>query len=297
VLFSNPEVGLGQPEGRVTMRPRGSLLAVIAAATCLTLPATATAAGPASTSAQPPAAALDDAGRLTVNFTVDRFIARDGSLKARGTAVARLSGAGQSTKTVRQRVTAPVRIAQAGRRRCPLITLELATLRLDLLGLRVETSEINLRISGIRRGAGSGVLGRLLCSLNSSTVRIGRASEAHAAARALNSAVPRKGLRGFTATAELQPQAAASQAPTSCPVLDLQLGPLELNVLGLLVELFGPSRTAPVRITITAFRGGGLLGDLFCGLAGTAPPVVPESRDGGRRRHAGALRPAAGSFV
>jgi hypothetical protein len=56
-------------------------------------------------------------------------------------------------------------------------------------------------------------------------------------------------------------------------VLDLQLGPLDLNVLGLRVELYGPSRNAPVRITITAFRGGGVLGDLFCGLAGTPPPV------------------------
>jgi hypothetical protein len=216
---------------------------------------------------------LDDAGRLTLDFTVDRFVVRNGRLRARGTTVARLSGAGQATKNVRQRVTAPVRIAQAGSRRCALITLRLATLRLDLLGLRVETSEINLRISGIRRGAGRGVLGRLLCSLNATRVRLGRAAGARAAARTLNSGMPRRGLRGFTATAVLHQQAVTSQAPTSCPVLDLQLGPLELNVLGLFVELFGPSRNDPVRITITAFRGGGVLGDLFCGLSGTAPPT------------------------
>lgn len=57
-------------------------------------------------------------------------------------------------------------------------------------------------------------------------------------------------------------------------VLFLQLGPLELNVLGLLVELFGESRDDPVTVTVTAFRGGGLLGDLFCGLAGGPPPAV-----------------------
>ena len=85
--------------------------------------------------------------------------------------------------------------------------------------------------------------------------------------------MPKRGLRGFTATAKLQRQAATAQLPTACPVLDLQLGPLELNVLGLLVELYGPSRRAPVRVTITAFRGGGVLGDLFCGLAGTTLPV------------------------
>jgi hypothetical protein len=65
---------------------------------------------------------------------------------------------------------------------------------------------------------------------------------------------------------------AAAQAQTQQPGAFLQLGPLELNVLGLLVELYGASPTQPVTITITAFRGGGVLGDLFCGLAGTVPP-------------------------
>lgn len=256
------------------MPARRTLVAVLATALCLLMAPAAMAAGPTSTAAQSPAASLDDAGRLRLDFTVKRFIARNGRLKARGTAVARLAGPGEATRTVRQRVTAPVRIAQAGgRRTCALITLNLATLRLDLLGLRVETSAINLRIRGVRRGPGAGVLGRLLCSLNGARVNLARAADAHAAARALNSSLPRRGLRGFTATAKLQPQATLSQAPTACPVLDLQLGPLELNVLGLLVELFGESRSDPVTITITAFRGGGLLGDLFCGLAGgTLPP-------------------------
>lgn len=254
---------------------RRSLVAVLAATACLGVAPAAAAAGPTATTAQTPAASLDDAGRLTLNFRVDRFIARDGRLMARGTAVARLAGPGSAAKTVRERVTAPVQIAQAGRRTCVLITLRLATLRLDVLGLRVQTSEINLRISGIRRGAGAGVLGRLLCSLNASRVRLGRAADAHAAARALNSSLPKRGLRGFTATAKLQPQATTSQAqPTACPVLDLLLGPLELNVLGLLVELYGPTRNDPVRVTITAFRGGGVLGDLFCGLAGAPLPPV-----------------------
>jgi hypothetical protein len=251
------------------MPSRRSLVAVLAATACSVA---AAAAGPTVASAQTPAASLDDAGHLTLDFTVDRFIVRDGRLHARGTAAARLAGPGSAAKTVRERVTAPVQIAQAGRRTCELITLRLAMLRLDLLGLRVETSEINLRISGIRRGAGAGVLGRLLCSLNASRVRLGRAADAQAAARALNSSLPKRGLRGFTATARLQPQATTSQL-TACPVLDLLLGPLELNVLGLLVELYGPSRTAPVRVTITAFRGGGVLGDLFCGLAGAPLPT------------------------
>jgi hypothetical protein len=61
-----------------------------------------------------------------------------------------------------------------------------------------------------------------------------------------------------------------TQAPgTVCSILDLTLGPLDLNVLGLLVHL------DRLRLTITAVRGGGILGDLLCGLAGGSPAVVP----------------------
>src|SRR5207247_267277 len=44
----------------------------------------------------------------------------------------------------------------------------------------------------------------------------------------------------------------------SCPVLDLMLGPINLNLLGLVVK------TSPICLTITAYAGGGLLGDLLC---------------------------------
>jgi hypothetical protein len=240
----------------------GALLVAVA------LPASAQA----QVGAAPPAASLDDSGRLSLDFRVDRFVVRNGRLAARGTAVARLSGPGAATRTVRERVTAPARIAQAGGRRCSLISLSLAPLRLDLLGLRVETSTINLRIRGVRRGAGSGVLGRLLCSLVGSRVNV-RPAAARAAARALNADLPRRGLRTVRATATLRPQAVTAQQPASCQVLFLQLGPLELNVLGLLVELFGETRGDPVTVTITAFRGQGLLGDLFCSLAGGVVPT------------------------
>jgi hypothetical protein len=253
------------------MRP-GVPTAVVATV-CLAVLATAGTPA-ASAQAPPPPASLDDAGRLTLDFRVDRFVVRDGRLAARGTAVARLAGPGSATRTVRERVTAPAQIAQAGRRRCSLITLSLAPLRLDLLGLRVETSTINLRIRGVRRGAGSGVLGRVLCSLAGSRVNV-RPAAARAAARALNAELPRRGMRTVRAGATLYPQAVTSDHQGSCPVLFLQLGPLELNVLGLLIELFGETRSDPVTITITAFRGHGLLGDLFCGLAGGPLPTVP----------------------
>jgi hypothetical protein len=49
--------------------------------------------------------------------------------------------------------------------------------------------------------------------------------------------------------------------PGVCPVLDLRLGPINLNLLGLVVQ------TSPICLTITAFENGGLLGQLLCSLA------------------------------
>jgi hypothetical protein len=50
-----------------------------------------------------------------------------------------------------------------------------------------------------------------------------------------------------------------------CTVLDLTLGPLDLNLLGLMVHL------DRVHLLITADSNGGLLGGLLCpGLAGGA---------------------------
>jgi hypothetical protein len=50
-------------------------------------------------------------------------------------------------------------------------------------------------------------------------------------------------------------------APGACPVLDLTLGPIDLDLLGLIVQ------TSPICLTITANAGGGLLGDLLCSVA------------------------------
>ena len=53
----------------------------------------------------------------------------------------------------------------------------------------------------------------------------------------------------------------AQQAGAACPILDLSLGPIDLNLLGLRVL------TSPICLEITAHQGGGLLGDLLCGVA------------------------------
>jgi hypothetical protein len=48
----------------------------------------------------------------------------------------------------------------------------------------------------------------------------------------------------------------------TCAILDLELAPIHVALLGLHVD------TSPICLTITAFEGKGLLGDLLCGLAG-----------------------------
>jgi hypothetical protein len=58
---------------------------------------------------------------------------------------------------------------------------------------------------------------------------------------------------------QLVPGATAGQ---DCSVLDLTLAPIHLQLLGLHAD------TSAICLNITAIRGGGLLGDLLCGLAG-----------------------------
>jgi hypothetical protein len=64
----------------------------------------------------------------------------------------------------------------------------------------------------------------------------------------------------------------AQAAQASCTVLRLQLAPIDLNLLGLRVQLFGgtnPANPRPVTLLITAVPGpGNLLGNLLCNLTG-----------------------------
>jgi len=75
-----------------------------------------------------------------------------------------------------------------------------------------------------------------------------------------NVMMPVQDLTGDSNTAQ------TSQAG-SCTVLHLVLGPINLNLLGLKVTLGGGLQAnQPIVLDITAQRGGGLLGDLLCGL-------------------------------
>src|SRR5918997_1456795 len=237
---------------------KGLILAVVCALDLLA-PAVANAAS----------SSASDRGKVTVDVQIKRFAVADRKIVARGVLTSRVEGAGE-TSAARKAVTFAVQ-AQAGR--CHVLTLTLDDLQLDLLGLRVDLSEVNLRIFAVRRGEGSGVLGRLFCSLSRSTIRLGRgasATQAEKVVRSLNTRLKDKPMRAFRASAVLSADesAQAAQAAPSCRVLNLILGPLDLNLLGLVVELYGPNRRSPVTLTITSFPGQGVLGDLFCSLSG-----------------------------
>ena len=62
--------------------------------------------------------------------------------------------------------------------------------------------------------------------------------------------------------------ARAGHAAANCPVLNLVLGAIHLNLLGLVVNLGGNGGTAPITLNITAVSGpGNLLGNLLCGVS------------------------------
>jgi len=77
--------------------------------------------------------------------------------------------------------------------------------------------------------------------------------------------VTRRGVR--IPVSNFAKQGGAMSAQVTCPVLTLTLGPLDLNLLGLRVQL------NRVNLRITAIQGGGLLGDLLCGLSGLLNPT------------------------
>jgi hypothetical protein len=236
---------------------KGFSLAVLCALALL-VPATAASAATAS----------GNEGKVTVEAKIKRFAVVGRKVVARGVLRSRVTGGGQS-QAARTPVTFGV-VAQRGR--CHVLTLTLDDLQLNLLGLNVDLSEVNLRIFAVRRGEGSGILGRLFCALSRSSVRLGRgasAAETRKVVRALNTRLKHRPMRAFRATARLSADEGASAAQAgTCQVLRLVLGPLDLNLLGLVVQLYGDNRRSPVVLTITATRGGGVLGDLFCSVAG-----------------------------
>jgi hypothetical protein len=187
-------------------------------------------------------------GKLAVGVQVLKFSAGGKSIRARGLVTARLTDNSGHSTVIRQRVNLSAKTGGG----CRVLNLVLDKLSLKLLGLNADLDRVVLNVTGKRSG---GVLGRLFCRLARAKLASTRAS----AARALTAGVRRNG-KAVRFTANLNPQSTTSQAK-SCQVLDLVVGPLNLDLLGLVVDL------KRLHLAVTANRGQGKLGDLFCQLA------------------------------
>lgn len=217
----------------------------------------AVAASPAAARTGP-RAARGTPSKLVITGSITSFHATASRVVADG----KLTGSLRSGKSL-SRASAPVRFAvMAARRggRCNVITLRLAPLNLELLGVQVTTSYISLDVYA-QHGA---VLGNLFCALSRAKVSFPRAARV---ARALNSHLAGRPLRVFAASESVSARAAQAQ-PQTCQVLKLVLGPLHLDLLGLVVDLYGRTTANPVVVTINAVPSQGLLGQLLCGVAG-----------------------------
>jgi hypothetical protein len=211
---------------------------------------------PAAASADPTFAgtAATPEGKLHMSVDVHKFIATTAGTQASGTATATLTPPSGTPVTVKKKVT----LAASGSGTCAILTLNLETLELNLLGLNVHLEKVVLTVTGERRG---GVLGSLFCSLAHAKVKAARVG----AATRLNAAIRKTGVVR-PLRLDLGVRATTAAAGPTCPVLNLVLGPLHVNLLGLVVDL------NQVHLIITAEPAGGVLGSLFCGLANTKLP-------------------------
>ncbi len=193
----------------------------------------------------------DGPAKLSVNTQVKRFGVAQGRTRARARVTARLTDANGRTTVVRKDVTL---VAQR-KGSCRILKLTLEELKLNLLGLHAELDQVKLDVTGNPRG---GVLGRLFCRLARSNVRT---SERRAAARSLNARISKRPMRPVAFTATISPAQQSQGQGNRCPVLDLVVGPLDLDLLGLIVNL------NKVHLNVYAVPGEGAVGDRFCTLS------------------------------
>lgn len=219
------------------------MLAALAAALVLAAPASAEAA---------------NTSKLSMRAKITSFHATASGVVANGTLTGRLRSGGSSARD-----SAPVKFKVAAARkgrRCNVITLRLAPLDLELLGVQVQTSHISLDVYA-RKGR---VLGDLFCALSHAKVTFPRSARV---AQALNTRLRGRSLPVLAASTSV-PAGLTQAQPQSCQVLKLVLGPLHLDLLGLVVDLYGKTHSDPVVVKINAQPSKGLLGQLLCGLAG-----------------------------
>jgi hypothetical protein len=230
----------------------------LVAAALSTLAFAAILAPSANANASPPLTRATSS-KLSLTAKITSFRATASGVVAKGTLNGKLTS-GTSVSRKSAPVSFAVAAASSGAR-CNVITLRLAPLNLELLGVQVTTSYISLDVYAVH----GRVLGNLFCALAHAKVTLPSADRV---ARALNSHLAGRPLHVFAASESLPAAAAAAAQPQTCQVLKLVLGPLHLDLLGLVVDLYGKTHANPVIVTINAVPSQGLLGQLLCSVAG-----------------------------
>jgi hypothetical protein len=226
-----------------------------------------TAVATSGTASGNSAAAGSSMGKVSVKLKVNKFGKHGRRLIATGIAVATYTPKTGAPTVVRHPFTARVivggkRSRSAGRSvsgvqqqgTCPVLTLQLDQLALDLLGLHVDLSKVLLTITADPNG---GALGKVFCSL------AGKNLATASTARRLSATAHRSGLTTRGVGFGVPTQQGQALTPGPCSIVDLLLGPLHLDLPGLIVDL------NQIHLQITADPNGGILGSLLCSISGT----------------------------
>lgn len=270
------------------LRLTSLVMLVAMMSTLLLLPARATAAQ--EISATGPLTNIPLNGAVSGGtLSITKFVVQNGALFAQGTV--RSAGGGMLGN-----FTAPVALAQGTAATCTILTLTLGPLDLNLLGLEIHLNQVVLTITA-QTGPGN-LLGNLLCAianllngggaltdianLLNAVLGVLRYSASNPLTNIATTGTVAGGTLSITKFLDQNGTLAASgilkngsgatvagfttpvtaTPGSTCTILDLTLGPLDLNLLGLRIQ------TNQINLTITAQQGpGNLLGNLLCAVA------------------------------
>ena len=234
-------------------------LLMIAAAVLI---ATVAAASSVASASEPQASSTGaGAVKMRMSVSAERFKLEGDHVYAQGPIALRTRG-GQTAHRTQQRIDLSLRKKGGGS--CEVLDLHLAKLFVALLGLEVTTSEVNLQITGNDKKA----LGRLFCQL-SKGLKLNKRELALKAVHSLNQRLADQPMRLIRINATLHPQTyEAPRAPGDgkprCQILDVDIGPLQLDLLGLVVDLYGATKKSPVHVDADADPNGGAVGAALC---------------------------------
>jgi hypothetical protein len=269
---------------------RSALAVVLVCALCaigaLVHPANAGSISSANAGSVGPTAGTSEvAGTVSTRMVINRFRAVGRKVVGRGTVISTFRNAAGVKSVKRKHFWIRIREARLQQQQqqqelCHILFLELGEVDLTLAGLHAilraadPSQPIQLRLQADRT---HGILGRLFCDLAEAGGTVATPAKAQRAARTLTRRLKAHTIMrvratiyapshrmGATARAS-SPQGVQQEA--ECEVLHLVLGPVHLDLLGLVVDL------NKIILDLKAIPGT-LLGNIFCQLV-TPPPPPP----------------------